>query len=77
MTRSDLLEMKDADLHAWCIEHGFHGCRAGWCASNRCIFCGEDVEAVLDEITKREENGNYPHTVESHHQTQQVCSLQG
>lgn len=55
MTRADLVRMSDSDLNDWCIKHGLHGCRDGDCGARRCIWCGEEVDAVLDEITKEEE----------------------
>jgi hypothetical protein len=47
--------MTDSDLHDWCVRHDLHGCRDGDCGARRCIWCGEEVYEVLDEITKLEE----------------------
>lgn len=55
MTRDDLVRMSDSDLHDWCIKHDLHGCRDGDCWARRCIWCGDEVDEVLAEITKEEE----------------------
>lgn len=55
MTRDDLVRMSDSDLHDWCIRHDLHGCRDGDCWARRCIWCGDEVDEVLAEITKLEE----------------------
>ena len=54
MTRADLVEMRNDDLHEWCEKHALHGCRDGGCGARRCIWCGEVVDEVLAEITKEE-----------------------
>lgn len=55
MTRADLVSMTDSALNDWCVRHDLHGCRDGDCGARRCIWCGEEVFEVLDEITKEEE----------------------
>lgn len=50
-----LASMSDSALNDWCVRHDLHGCRDGDCGAPRCIWCGEEVDAVLDEITKEEE----------------------
>jgi hypothetical protein len=55
MTRSDLVSMSDSDLHEWCLDNDLFGCWDGDCGARRCIWCGEEVDAVLAEITKQEE----------------------
>lgn len=55
MTRDDLVRMSDSDLHEWCLEHDLCGCRDGDCGASSCIWCGEEVYQVLDEITKKED----------------------
>lgn len=55
MTRADLVSMSDSDLNDWCERHDLHGCRDGDCLARRCIWCGDEVYQVLDEITKKED----------------------
>lgn len=55
MTRDDLVRMSDSDLNDWCERHYLNGCRDGDCGARSCIWCGDEVDAVLTEITKEEE----------------------
>jgi hypothetical protein len=50
-----LASMSDSALNDWCVRHDLHGCLDGDCGERRCIWCGEEVYEVLDEITKQEE----------------------
>jgi hypothetical protein len=55
MTCADLVSMRDDDLNDWCFRHDLHGCKDGSCWARRCIWCGDEVDEVLAEITKEEE----------------------
>ena len=58
MTRADLVRMSDSDLNDWCEKHDLHGCRDGSCWARQCIWCGEVVDEVMEEITKLEAQGD-------------------
>ena len=47
--------MSDSDLNDWCMSNDLHGCRDGSCWARRCIWCGDEVDEVLAQITKEEE----------------------
>lgn len=55
MTRKDLVSMSDSELNDWCTKHDLHGCRTGDCGARRCIWCGDEVDEVLAQVTKEEE----------------------